>query len=87
MNFFLRIKKRLIREKNRIIIQRAKRKLHTKDFTLISQNCIGGVFYHDMGLQFLSPTVNTFIPEPDFVKMVLNLRYYMDKDIFSPDFG
>lgn len=45
--------------------------------TIISQNCIGGVFYHDMEKPFLSPTVNTFIPEPDFLRMVLNLQDYM----------
>lgn len=49
--------------------------------TFISQNCIGGVLYHDLGLPFLSPTINTFIPEPGFVKFTLNLHYYMEQEI------
>lgn len=81
MNLVLRIKSRLLRERNRLIIARAKSKLRVKDCTIISQNCIGGVFYHDMGLQFLSPTINAFIPEPGFVKMVRNLRYYMEQEL------
>ncbi len=55
--------------------------LQVPDVTLISQNCIAGVLYHDMGMQFLSPTVNTFIKEPDFVKFVLNLRHYLSYDL------
>ena len=81
MSLLSRLKGRLVREKNRIIISRVKRKLHTKDCTLISQNCIGGVFYHDMGMQFLSPMINTFIPEPGFVKLALNLRHYMEQEL------
>lgn len=53
----------------------------THDVTLISQNCIGGVFYHDLGTQFLSPTINLFIKEPDFVRFVLNLRHYIDCEL------
>lgn len=51
------------------------------DVTIISQNCIGGVFYHDLGLQFLSPTINLFIKEPDFVRFALNLRHYMECEL------
>ena len=54
-----------------------RKKVHAEDVTILSQNCIGGVFYHDMGMQFLSPTINTFIPEPGYLRMVLNLREYM----------
>lgn len=75
-----RIKGRLIREWNAVKIRRFQRMLCVKDFTLISQNCIGGILYHDLGMQFLSPTVNLFIKEPDFVRFVLNLRYYMDRE-------
>ena len=80
-NLLLRVKGRLIRAKNKFIISRVNRKLKICDFTIISQNCIGGVLYHDLGMQFLSPTINAFIPEPGFVKMVLNLRYYMEQEL------
>ena len=55
--------------------------VNAKGITFISQNCIGGVISHDLGLEFLSPTINTFIPEPGFVKMVLNLCHYMEQEL------
>ena len=48
-----------------------------KDFTLIAQNCIGGVIYADLGIQFLSPTINMFIEDENFVKLVENLEHYL----------
>lgn len=54
-----------------------RKKVHAEDVTILSQNCIGGVFYHDMGMQFLSPTINLFMMEPDFVNFVLDLEHYL----------
>lgn len=72
-----RLKARMDRKQQARRIAQITSEVRAKDVTIISQNCIGGVFYHDLGMQFLSPTVNTFIPEPGFLKMVLNLREYM----------
>lgn len=49
----------------------------TKPFTIISQNCIGGVIYNDLGMEFISPTINMFIEDENFVKLVENLEHYM----------
>ena len=76
-----RIKGRLQRSLLQQKIDNAVKNVDAEDITFISQNCIGGVLYHDLGLQFLSPTINTFIPEPGFVKMVLNLRHYMEQEL------
>lgn len=46
------------------------------DFSLISANCIGGVISHELGLQFLSPTVNLFMSGKDFVKFCSDLKHY-----------
>lgn len=62
-------------------IKKERKKLIIKDISIISQNCIGGVFYHDMELQFLSPTINLFFYEPDFVRFVLNLEYYLNLEL------
>ncbi len=58
-----------------------RRTVTAENVTILSQNCIGGVVYHDLGQQFLSPTINTFIPEPDFMKLVLNLGHYMQQEL------
>lgn len=58
--------------------------LHTDDFTLISQNCVGGVIYHDLGRKFLSPTINTLIQGDDFVRLCSSFEDYMT---VSPSFN
>ena len=67
------------RKQNRRIIEKARRSLPqaTPAVTLISQNCIGGVFYHDMGLRFDSPTIDLFFSSPDFARLVSDLPGYM----------
>lgn len=72
-----RAENRMRREKRDRLARRMKARLTARDFTVVSQNCIGGVFYHDMGLQFYSPTVNLYFTAADFVKFVLNLKYYL----------
>ena len=72
-----RINNKIGRIKRDRIIVKMRKKLQNTDFSIISQNCIGGVFYHDMGLQFTSPTINLYFTCPDFVKFVLNLDYYL----------
>lgn len=44
--------------------------------SIISNNCIGGVIYHNLGLQFLSPTINLFINSDDFVFFCKHIEYY-----------
>jgi uncharacterized protein (DUF1919 family) len=62
-------------------IARIRKKLHNHNFTIISQNCIGGVFYHDMQQKFASPTINLYIQQPDFIRFVMNLKYYMSCEL------
>lgn len=68
---------RMQRKKRDKLAVEMKAKLHARDFTVLSQNCIGGVFYHDMGLQFTSPMINLYMSGNDFVEFVLNLDYYL----------
>lgn len=72
--FIERIRGKLQRIERQRIIQRAKNKLMNEQFSIVSQNCIGGVFYHDMEMEFLSPTINLYFEQPDFVLFVLNLK-------------
>lgn len=62
------------------------RKLHNKfqrlrlrncDFTIIANNCIAGCVYHDLGLRFDTPTVNLYIPFPDYILFLKNLRQFV----------
>lgn len=53
-----------------------------KSASIISMNCNGGIISHDLGLQFLSPTVNLFMRADDFVKFCENLDKYLAIDNF-----
>ena len=57
------------------------KRLINSNFTILSNNCIGGVIYHDLGQKFLSPTINLYITPSDFVKFLENLDYYLNLDI------
>lgn len=76
-----RIVGRIQREKNTRLINKMKKKLKVNSVSIISQNCIGGVFCHDMGMEFLSPTVNLYFSGSDFVKFVLNMKYYVNLEL------
>lgn len=79
--FYMRMKGRIQRDKQESMIKEISKKLIAEGFSVISQNCIGGVLYHDLGMQFLSPTINLFFREPDFVRFVLGLERYMNADL------
>lgn len=61
-----------------IIFQaRQRKRLRNKTFSLLTGNCVGGYLYHQLGLEFTSPTINMMILNQDFKKLLLNLDYYM----------
>lgn len=50
--------------------------------SILSMNCIGGILSHDLGLRFLSPTVNLFFRAEDFIKFCEKLDYYLSIEKF-----
>lgn len=62
--------RRPLNEKNR-------RRLQNHAPSVIASNCNGGVLCHDLGLRFNSPTVNLFIPFPDYVRFCEKLEHYL----------
>ena len=77
---FLWMKGKIAPRMSRLQTKKARKKFKklegTADFSIISQNCIGGVMYHDLGLKFLSPTINAYMSALDFIKFCENLEYY-----------
>ena len=61
---------RLLRDKN-----------NNHDFSLISNDCVGGIISHDLGEQFRSPTVNLWIPNEYFLAFAQSLEYYLSCEI------
>ena len=74
---FLRAGNRFKRKQRDAVVKAFQKELTQSDYSLISQNCIGGVVYHDAKMEFLSPTINLFFRGDDFVKFVLQLEHYL----------
>ena len=53
----------------------------SNDISIISNNCVGGVLYHDLGWKFLSPTINGFFMADDYLKYLHDLQYYNSLDV------
>lgn len=57
--------------------KKMQKRLTNRDFTLLIPNCIGGHLYHDLHLQFRSPTINLMMYQPEFLSFVLHLDEYV----------
>lgn len=60
-----------------------RRKINNPGVSIISNHCMGGIIYHDLGLRFNSPTINLKILPDDFIKLVENLNDYMSCDLIE----
>lgn len=65
--------------------KRKRRRLKNKAFTIIGSNCSGAFMYYDLGMQYLTPTVNLSIEMNDFVKMVNKLSWYMEQKLVEAE--
>ncbi|MGM9904988.1 DUF1919 domain-containing protein [Lactobacillus sp.] len=61
----------------------AKRKQNLIDtkFTIISNNCWGGMLYESYDLPKESPTVGLFIMADDYIKFLKDLKEYLDSEL------
>lgn len=58
-----------------------RKRLKNKNFTILAPTCIAGVMYHELGQKFLSPTINLWMYDKDFLKFVHNLKDYLSYDL------
>lgn len=76
--------KYLLSERNPIVLNRRRQLrncLTNKTPTFLCPNCIGGILFHELGLQFRSPTVNLMMYQTDFVNFVLDLDHYLAQEL------
>lgn len=57
------------------------RQIKNDRFTILCSNCMGGIIYHRLNKQFLSPTINLWMHQDDFLKFVKNLKDYLNKEL------
>ncbi len=71
----------------KMIASHMKKKLNSTEFTIISNNCWGGMVYESYDIQKNSPTVGLYFMAPDYVQFLSDLGYYLKKEIkfISPE--
>lgn len=55
--------------------------LKNSNISIFSSNCWAGICYHTLGLPFMSPTINMFESENDFIKLMKNLKHYLAQPV------
>lgn len=55
--------------------------LHMKNVSIISNNCWGGLTYHSLYMEFLSPFINLTVKPYDYLKMLKDFKGYMRKPL------
>lgn len=55
-----------------------RRKLAPYEFSILCNNCIGGVFLHDAGKRFNSPLVNLSTNGEGFIKLLENPAFFIN---------
>lgn len=57
------------------------KRLNNHDFTLLSNNCLGAIYLHDIHQPFLTPTINAGTVPRDYIKFLANLDYYLSLEM------
>lgn len=60
---------------------RRKKLLNKTDFTIISNNCWGGMIYESYNIPKNSPTVGLFFMASDYIKFISNLKSFINSDL------
>lgn len=55
--------------------------LKNTEFTIISNNCWGGMIYESYNLPKKSPTVGCFFMAEDYIRFLTNLKEYLETDL------
>lgn len=61
--------------------EKMRKELYNNDFTLLAPNCMAGILLHDLGLRFLTPTVNLMMTQTDFLVFALHLDEYLQGEL------
>lgn len=78
---------RINRIKRKVFAKKRNKLLKNTDFTIISNNCWGGMIYDSYNLPKLSPTVGLFFMAKDYIKFVSNLKCYLEMSLEFIDFS
>lgn len=64
-------------------LKKIRKRIKNQNFSIICNNCVGGFIYHDLGMKFLSPTINLFMKSDDFVIFAKDIKYYCSCEVIQ----
>ena len=56
-------------------------RLKNKTPTILTNNCVGGMIYHDLGVRFFSPTINLWMRDDDYLTFLEQLQEFLSADV------
>lgn len=59
--------------------------LYSDNFTIISNNCWGGIIYKYFGMKFQSPTVGMYFFADEYIRFLTDLKYYLSQSLIIKD--
>lgn len=71
------IKKKIFNLNRLLWLKRQRRRLKNNTPSILCNNCIAGVIYHDLGLRFNSPTINLFMRPDGYIRYLSDIDYYL----------
>lgn len=57
------------------------KKIKNKNFTIISNNCWGGIIYRNFHIPYQSPTCGLFFMAPEYIKFIYGIKNYIYNEI------
>ena len=58
-----------------------RRKLKNHNFSIISNNCVAGIIYYNLGERFLSPTINLAVNPDEYLTFLENFDEALSADV------
>lgn len=56
-------------------------KLKDSQVSILSNNCLAGVVYKELGLKSRTPTINTWCRGEDYIKFLSNYEFYLEQEM------
>ena len=75
------VRRRTQKRIRRLLRRYPRKQLTNTSFTIISNNCWGGIAYEYYDVVKQSPTVGLFFMAEDYIKFCANLKYYINKEL------
>ena len=76
-----RIFRKIESKTNWLFASGRRKRLNNTDFTIISNNCWGGICYEYFGLKKQSPTIGCYFFAEDYLRFISNLKFYLNKKL------